>query len=478
MPDATHTPPREHILFVTGSLAENAVRAIVATVAGTVGFDYTIQVLPITVAALMTGKWVLRKLDVPAGVTRVILPGYLSADLEMLSATLPMRVECGPRDIRDLPDFFGEKREKSAGYGAYRTAIIAEINHAPALARDELLRRARQLASEGADIIDLGCTPGSVWTGVGDAVRAVRDAGLRVSIDSFDVQEVRDACRAGAELVLSVNSTNRDAAPDWGVEVVAIPDVPGEEKNFSQTIEFLAAKGVPQRLDPILEPIGFGFTESLLRYAQTRKRYPQLPMMMGIGNITELTDVDSAGINALLLGVCEELSIESVLTTNVINWARSSVRECDVARRLMHYACQQRVPPKRLDDRLVQLRDPRVREFPREVIDQLAAAVRDRNVRLLVHAGEIHFITAGAHFHGTDPFQIMQQVLDSPLGPAFDASHAFYLGFEMSKALTAITLDKQYEQDEPLRWGLLTRELRAHRLPRRKAAGGPPEPPG
>ncbi len=61
-------------------------------------------------------------------------------------------------------------------------------------------------------------------------------------------------------------------------------------------------------------------------------------MMMGVGNLTELTDVDSAGVNTLLLGFCQELAIRSVLTTAVINWARSSVREIDLARRLTHYA--------------------------------------------------------------------------------------------------------------------------------------------
>ncbi len=54
-------------------------------------------------------------------------------------------------------------------------------------------------------------------------------------------------------------------------------------------------------------------------------------MMMGIGNLTEMTDVDSAALNVLLLGICQELGIGSVLTTEVINWARSSVRECDLA---------------------------------------------------------------------------------------------------------------------------------------------------
>ena len=57
-------------------------------------------------------------------------------------------------------------------------------------------------------------------------------------------------------------------------------------------------------------------------------------MMMGVGNLTELTDVDSAGVNTILVGFCEELKIRSVLTTTVINWARSSVREIDLVRKL------------------------------------------------------------------------------------------------------------------------------------------------
>ena len=57
----------------------------------------------------------------------------------------------------------------------------------------------------------------------------------------------------------------------------------------------LAAAGVRLRIDPVLEPIGFGFAASLGRYLQVRERYPDAEMMMGIGNLTELTDADSAG---------------------------------------------------------------------------------------------------------------------------------------------------------------------------------------
>ena len=161
---------------------------------------------------------------------------------------------------------------------------------------------------------------------------------MRVSIDSFDPVEASAAARAGAELVLSVNASNREQAVDWGVEVVAIPDEPGSLEGLDATIEYLGRQGVKFRIDPILEPIGFGFAGSLGRYLEVRRRYPEAEMMMGTGNLTELTDVDSAGVNTILIGFCQELSIRSVLTTAVINWARSSVREIDLARRLVHHA--------------------------------------------------------------------------------------------------------------------------------------------
>jgi len=460
--------PREHIHFVTGRLAEHAVRSIVEQVSSSVGFTYTIDVLPITVAALMTPKWLLRHVSVPPQATRVIVPGYLNEGVDALTVELQVRVESGPRDIRDLPEFFGKKRTLDASVNDYSIEIIAEINHAPRLTMDELVTVAQRLRSDGADIIDVGCDPGRQWLQVGDAVQRLRELGLRVSIDSFDSQEVVQACTAGAELVLSVNSSNMHAAVDWGCEVVVIPDTPDDEKNFSKTVEFLSTRGVRLRLDPILEPIGCGFARSLTRYSACRERYPDATMMMGIGNITELTDADSAAINVVLLGFCQELQINSVLTTQVINWSRSSVRECDLARRLVHYAVRNRIPPKHIQSKLVMLRDEKLKSFPNSMFAELAATIRDNNMRVFAQDGLIYLISAGLNLSGTDPFEIMQELLASHLGPTIDASHAFYLGFELSKAATALTLGKQYEQDEALNWGFLTRGEKHHRLARSK----------
>ena len=192
-------------------------------------------------------------------------------------------------------------------------------------------------------------------------------------------------------------------------EVVVIPDTPDDKKNFEKTIDFLSTRGVPIRLDPILEPIGCGFAQSLMRYVACREQYPDASMMMGIGNITELTDADSAAINVVLLGFCEELQINSVLTTQVINWARTSVRECDLARRLVHYAVRNRIPPKHIQSQLVLLRDEKLKQFPREMFAELAQTIRDNNLRIFAQDDLIHLVSAGLNLSGSDPFEVMQQ---------------------------------------------------------------------
>ena len=69
-----------------------------------------------------------------------------------------------------------------------------------------------------------------------------------------------------------------------------------------------------------------GFAASLGRYLEARRRYPEAPLMMGVGNLTELTDADTSGINALLFGICAELDVAAVLTTQVSAHARRACR--------------------------------------------------------------------------------------------------------------------------------------------------------
>lgn len=459
--------PKEHIHFVTGRLARHALESVVPPLAQQVGFQYSIDILPITVAALMTPAWIAKNIQIPDEATRVIVPGYCEGNLDPLQSQTNKPVERGPRDLRQLPGYFS--REAIPGdYGSYDIEIIAEINHCPQLPLDEILGEAAQLREDGADVIDVGCDPGDAWMNIGEVVQALRENGHRVSIDSLNPREIEPAVRAGAELVLSVNSTNREAAVDWGVEVVVIPDEPTALVGLDETVDELAKAGVALRIDPVLEPISFGFAASLGRYLDVRKRYPDAEMMMGVGNLTELTDVDSAGVNVLLLGFCQELGIGSVLTTQVINWARSSVKECALARRLMHHAITTKVLPKHLEPQLHLLRDEQIVESTLTEIAQLASEIRDHNYRIFAADGQVHLVSSDLHLHDADPFVVMEQLRrsgpeDGP-PPNLDAGHAFYLGYEMCKALTALTLGKTYEQDEPLNWGLATRPERPHYL--------------
>lgn len=456
-------PPK--ILFVTGRLAEPALRRMLSELEPKVDFSYSIQVMPITVAALMTPAWIARRLQIPTDVSQIVLPGYCDGDLGPIRAVTSLPLVVGPKDLRRLPEHFGLQRPVE-GLGQWDIQIIGEINHAPRMELAEIVRQAKQLQADGATFVDVGCEPNSTWTGVADCVKALVDEGIDCSVDSLNPLEIAPAVKAGAQLVLSVNSSNREAAPDWGCEVVVIPDDIRNIDSLDETLDFLSSRQVPLRIDPILEPIGLGFTESLGRYIAARKKWPEAEMMMGIGNITELTDVDSAGANVLLLAICQELQIRSVLTTQVINWARSSVKECDIARRLVHYAVANQVPPKHLTSALVMLRDPKVVSFGGDQIRELATRIKDNNYRIFAEEEQVHLLGSGQHFASPDPFAAFDQLMAS--NPTnVDASHAFYLGYEMCKAMLALQLGKQYTQDEALNWGLLTvPETDRHRLKR------------
>ena len=462
MPDVV----RSRLLFLTGKLAEPSLRRLLDDLAARVGFDFEVIVMPITVAALMTTEWIARRLVVPANIDKLILPGFVRGSLEELAKVANVPVELGPKDLRDIPEYFGKRRDATVGYGAYDIEILAEINHAPQLTLDQIRTIAQRYRNSNADVIDLGCDPGSTWHGIGEAVRMLKAEGFRVSVDSFNPIEVEAAFAAGAELVLSVNSTNVEHALRWheqfpNVEVVAIPDTPSDLDSLDATVQKLAAWGVKFRLDPIVEPIAFGFAASLGRYIDVRRRYPDAAMMMGIGNLTELTDVDSAGVNVMLAGFCQELGIRSVLTTEVINWARSSVREFDLARRLVFHAVKNSVLPKHLEPGLVMLRDRKVYEQGDAAMLEFASRVTDRNYRLFAERGEIHVINGDMHLTGTGPFELFAAMQHRDL--KLDLSHAFYLGYEMAKAVTALTLSKSYTQDQALEWGFLTVPEKTHR---------------
>lgn len=463
---------QERILFVTGRLAEYSLHEILEKLAPRVGFNYEVAVLNVQVAALLHVPLIKRRLQIPSGIDRVMLPGMCKGDLQELNDHFGVRFERGPKDHFDLPEYFGQADRPPRDLSRFDIEILAEINHAPLLSDSEILRQAERYRSSGAELIDVGCIPGESWERAGQIVRMLVEAGHRVSIDSFDQAEVEAAVSNGAELILSCNHTNLDWVSKLGTEVVAIPDLPEDFASLCRIVEQLQKIGTPFRIDPILEPIGYGFTKSLERYYRARKEFPDLEIMMGIGNLTELTEVDTAGMNLLLAALCQELQIRSVLATEVINWARSAVAEFDHARRLVKYAIENKTLPKHIHYQLVMLRDPKLKQLGTEALQNLANQIRDPSYRIFAEENQIHVMNREGYWKGTDPYELFDQFQAAAAKP-LDASHAFYLGYEMCKAVTSLTLGKQYQQDQPLNWGFLTQEEISARERRQEQEKGP-----
>jgi dihydropteroate synthase-like protein len=230
-----------------------------------------------------------------------------------------------------------------------------------------------------------------------------------------------------------------------------------------RAIEALQKRGRAFYADPILAPIHFGFTASLLRYQRLRRRFPEIDILMGVGNVTELTDADTSGINAILFGVISELQLDAVLTTSVSPHARRAIREADVARRMMFAARERNSLPRRICPDLMTVHDPKPFVSSPEAIRALAADVRDPNFRIQTSEQGIHVYNRAGYWTGTDPFDIGPQ-----LPVAGDVSHAFYLGVELARAQIAWELGKRYSQDGPLNWNVAKRpdsETTAHCAP-------------
>ena len=453
----------ERILFLTGHLARPRLEKVLASL-DDAGFEWSVFDVGVKVAALMTEAIIARRLPRPVEAERVLLPGRCRADLVRLSAEFGVPFERGPEELKDLPAYFG-KHGRGLDLSRHDMRIFAEIVDASALGVDAILARAAAMRAAGADVIDLGCLPDTPFPHLEDAVRELKAAGLAVSVDSASSDELRRGAKAGAGFLLSLTETALDIASDAGATPVLIPASHGDVPSLLRAAEAADKRGLPAILDPILDPIHFGFMSSLQRYAQVRRALPEAEMLMGTGNLTELTDADSGGVTAALLGVCSELSIRNVLVVQVSPHTRRTMQEHDAARRMMFAAREDRSLPQDYGGALLQLHDRAPFPSTPEDIAELAAQVRDANFRIEIAEDGIHVYNRDGHHVAQDAFTLFPK-----LGLERDAPHAFYLGAELMKAEIAWRLGKRYAQDEPLAWGAAVDRL-ADDLTRLRTAG-------
>lgn len=446
----------ENLLFLTGKLAEKSLHKVLAGIQADdrhpQDFKYRIAQIGLSVAALMTPELILRRLPDAGGADKMVLPGLCRGDLTKLEEKYGIPVELGPEDLKDLPQYFG-RGGKEPDLSGYDVSIFAEIVEAPDLTVDAILRRAEQYRRKGADVIDLGCLPNTPFPHLADAIRALKAAGYMVSVDSLNQDDLLLAGQSGADYLLSLNEKTLWIADEVASTPVLIPSSPGNMPSLYRAVEAMQKRGRPFIADAILDPIPFGLAESIGRYQRLRKRYPDISIMMGVGNLTELTDADTTGINAILFGIISELRINAVLTTSVSPHAVNAIAEADVARRVMYAAREDRRLPRDYSNGLLGLHDRRPFVYTDDEIAEFAAVIKDPSFRIQVNETGLHIYNREGHYKDTDPFKLYPHLKVDE-----DASHAFYLGVELARAQIAWQLGKRYKQDEELEWGCNTEQ--------------------
>ncbi|MEI6707849.1 MAG: DUF6513 domain-containing protein [Methylococcales bacterium] len=435
----------EHILFLTGRLAEKQLRSILAKMQPE--FTYTVHILGVKVAALMTTEMIARRLTDTFCADRIIIPGRCRGDLVALSEILGVPVERGPEEVKDLPQYFGKKAQQ-ADLNQYKVKIFAEITDAATISIEEVLNRAEYYRHNGADVIDIGCLPSTDFPNLELIIQTLKQRGFMVSIDSLEADDLLRGGKAGADYLLSLHESTLWIADEVASTPILIPEKHQDLASLDRAIAIMQVKNRPFIVDPILDPLHFGFTESIVRYHEVRKNHPDVEMMLGVGNITELTHADTAGMNTLLLGICSELNINHILATEVSKHASRAIKEADLARRIMYAAKEHDTLPKHINSDLMALHETAPFPYTQAEIKDWAREIKDPSFRIQTSTDGVHIYNRDGFYTALNPFDFYPN-----LHVENDASHAFYLGVELARAQIAWQLGKRFTQDQELTWG-------------------------
>ena len=374
---------------------------------------------------------------------------------ETLSRTIPAddflmarKAESARRMIEDrerdaIPDFL--IRGVKIGGGS-RIKVLAEIMDAHRCG-DIRITVERYLDS-GADIVDLGFGFDATPDDVTRVFSLLSDVDAPLSVDTQDPSLIR-AALGRADIVLSLQETN---IPEIGKEVAkagaAAVVVPG---NSSLAKNILLAKKAGIRCmiaDPLLQPVGSGFTRSLGMF-----RKFSCPVFFGAGNVVELFDADSIGMNALLAGIAAEAGASVIFTSEHSDKTRGSVREMRRATEMMVLA-KDHPYPKDLGIDLLVIKEKRRRREPPLAYDisHPARSVPDGitydpkgNFRIGIEGNRIIAVIHGKAIKGSRWQDVLFTILSQ--GDVSLLDHAGYLGRELYKAELAIRYGRSFEQD-------------------------------
>lgn len=465
------------LLLPTGSATAETVRRAAE------GYDARVVVTG-EIASFLTPER-LASLVREGGYDMVLVSGMCTASFEMVERETGVPVYRGPRHAADLPlvlPLLGElelsrtmpadeflarrkaeeavrdlaRKEAEASFdllirgvklgGGSRMKVLAEIMDAHR--REDLRGEAERLFSAGADIVDLGFGFDATPEDVGRCFSSLAGIEGPLAADTQDPALIR-AALGRADLVLSLQEENIPAVgPELAAAGVAAVVVPGR-RSLAENLAAAEAAGIGALIaDPLLPPVGSGFTGALGRFRDTGR-----PLFFGAGNVVELLDADSIGANALLAGIAMELAAAVIFTSEHSDKTRGSVAEMRRATEMMALA-RGRPYPKDLGIDLLVLKEKRRRRepplaygrsvkaqpMPREVTYDPCG-----NFRIGIEGDEIVAVHEGVAIRGKRWEDVLHTILAE--GRVSRLDHAGYLGAELCKAYLALRFGRSFEQD-------------------------------
>ncbi|MDI9642970.1 MAG: dihydropteroate synthase-like protein [Archaeoglobales archaeon] len=339
--------------------------------------------------------------------------------------------------------------------GKSRMKIVAEIQK---LKIEDLRERIDYYVESGADIVDLGIPIEFENEFVSKAIKiAVDHSKVPISVDTFSPKAIEIAVKHGVNMIMSLSSSNTEILEL--IEDQALVVAERDLGKLFRLIELARAKTEKVIADPILDP-PLKVAESIERYLEFRKLDKVTPLLFGVGNVTELSDADSVGINALLTFIAEEIGCNLLFTTEASPKTAGSVKELKRASYLAKIAKIRSSPPKDTGISMLVLKEKlkyETAEKPESFIEakRNAEFIRDPcgDFIIFIADGKIFCKHEKAIIAGKTAKEILDTVLK--LGLVSRLDHAGYLGRELMKAEIALRLGKNYIQDRELNFGFL-----------------------
>jgi len=474
------------ILLVTGKLAEKEVRRVADGLAD-------VLVLDVEVASFITPKLLEKALERRKEKWDLILiPGYCSGDFSHLEKKFGALIRKGPKSALDIPLVIEsldsielssekpademieevklrtvreelEKAERSAKFsfelsgvkigGDSRMKILAEIVSAERMSKEELEKKVEYYASSGADIIDVGISLDSSAEDARRVTKFVSSLFSPISVDTLSPRLI-EASIPHVDMVLSLDESNIEILGKklsaYGTAAVILPGRRGLQENLQKAREFGIEKIIA---DPVLHPPNLGLMKSLINYFEFHSSHPEIPLLFGAGNVSELIDADSHGVHAILAVLAHEVGASILFTPESSPKCRNAVRELRIASEMVKLAARRNSPPKDLGINLLILKEKRRYEEEFEITEPLIEAEERKgwtpdpvgSYRIAVKDGKIYLIGERFTIRGRSAKAIIDRLIEMKGVSLFE--HLSYLARELTKAEISLKFGRSYIQD-------------------------------